>query len=64
MELERGKMKQFAIDEKLANDILYYLANRPMIEVEGFVNGLRRLKEIKIEEPKTEKIMEVTENGN
>ena len=42
----------FAISEKLANEIINYLAYRPMIEVEQLVVGLRAIQPITIEEPK------------
>lgn len=50
--------KKFIIDEKLANEILQYLASQPYKEVFPFVHGLQMLttyeekKEIKVEEPK------------
>jgi len=40
----------FKIEEKLANEILNYLAERPMREVENMVNGLRRLEMIELTE--------------
>ena len=43
---------KFAIDENLANKIINYLANRPMIKVEDMVNGLRKLQPIEIQEKK------------
>ena len=45
---------KFAIDEKLANEIVNYLGHRPMIEVENMVNGLRGLQQIEIQEKEDE----------
>jgi hypothetical protein len=39
-------MKEFAINEALANEILQYLSKQPYTEVVGMINRLAQLKEI------------------
>jgi hypothetical protein len=44
------KNKIYEIDQKLANDIINYLSQKPYIEVFELIARLQQLKEIKKEE--------------
>ncbi len=44
-------MKQYKINHDLAQSIMQYLGERPMVEVEQMVNGLRSLEPIEAPEP-------------
>jgi hypothetical protein len=42
-------MKEFAINEALANEILQYLSKQPYLEVVGMINRLSQLNEVTIQ---------------
>ena len=44
---EGEEIKNFVISRDLAQAIINYLGYRPLVEVEGLVNGLRKLQLIK-----------------
>ena len=45
-------MKQFIIDENVANGVLNYLATRPYMEVAGLIQALSKLQPVPEPKPK------------